>query len=58
MGCDNGTNVSSGVNEDVLLEEIDEQDFLMSKLQIIKSYKQRKKMFFNLSSISELEEAE
>lgn len=58
MDSGNGANVSSGMSEDKVMEEVDEQDFLMSKLQIIKSYKERKKVFLNLSSITEMEEAE
>ena len=58
MDSYNGTLVPSDDDEDKIMEEMDEQDFFMAKLQVIKSYKERKKVFLNLSSIVDLEEAE
>ena len=58
MNSGNEVRTSSKKNEDIVLEEMDEQDFLMSKLQAFKYYKERKKVFFNLSSMLEIEKVE
>jgi 3-isopropylmalate/(R)-2-methylmalate dehydratase small subunit len=41
-----------------LMDEMDELDYLLSRLKLIKSFKKRKKVFFYSSKVETLEEAE